>query len=349
MRSTTTVLVLLAAGAALTACRGANTARPIAIEPTSPTPVEGSVLRERAIELLERFVRDENAMVRANAVEALSLVPTRLLPLLPAALNDPNPGVRTIALVASGRLKACDLTPLARASLQHESEFVRSAAIFASARCDDKSNIELLAATLFRGSTTRARAHAAFLLGELGDKSALPMLRQAAQQRVPRSSEVENRLMQLQVAEAMLKLGDDAALGTLHAALFPARPEDLEATVLAAQILGEIGSRSSRPDLQNLLAGDPGKDPRMPAEVRLAAATALTRLGELGTPQAWKVGREYANSADPAIRAQAAHLLGWSRPVTDADAIQTLLNDPNPLVQVAAAAAVIRQQGQAAR
>ncbi|MBX3365549.1 MAG: HEAT repeat domain-containing protein [Phycisphaeraceae bacterium] len=311
--------------------------------PTALTAVQASALREQALELLERMVRDENAQVRSNAIEALSMIPTRLQPILPAAINDPNVGARTTALIAAGRLRACDLAPLATASIQHESEFVRTASAFMLSRCDDHRHIHMLSQVLFHGSSTATRAQAAFLLGELGDPSALPMLRQAAQQRVPRASDIENRLMHLQVAEAMLKLGDHTALGTLHAALFPARPEDLEATVLAAQILGETGSRSSRPDLQNLLAGDPNKDPRMPAEVRLAAATALVRMGEAGPPQAWKVGREYSTHADAPIRAQAAHLLGWSRPVTDVQSLRNLLDDPNPLVQVAAAAGIVRQ------
>jgi hypothetical protein len=50
-------------------------------------------------------------------------------------------------------------------------------------------------------------------------------------------------MMELQISEARVKLGDEEALIDIRAALFPARSEDLEATALAAQIAANCAPR----------------------------------------------------------------------------------------------------------
>lgn len=62
------------------------------------------------------------------------------------------------------------------------------------------------------------------------------------------------RLLQLQLAEAMVKLGEDDQIATIRAALYPSRPEDLEATALAVQIIGQVKDRGSIDELIYLSA-----------------------------------------------------------------------------------------------
>lgn len=340
-----TLPVSLLCLATLAACTG-NSTRPVAVlPPPAPlTQVERSEIRERALSYLVQAASDPDAQTRANAIESLMLAPARLFPLLPAALSDTNLGVRSVACVAAGKLRWCEQPALLHALLGDSSDFVRASAMFALARCDESTDLTPLASLLFGAPRVGLRSHTAFLLGEIGNPSALPMLRQASSARIPRASEVELRLLQLQIAEAMFKLGDDSQLPTLHGALFVARPEDLEATVLATQILGQIGSRKSAPDLVNLLAWKDETGSQMPAEVRLAAAAAL---GQIGVPETTSgrpetVALQYMESSTPAIRAQAAAVFGYCGGNASISALLRLWKDPDPQVRVAAAGALVR-------
>jgi HEAT repeat protein len=54
------------------------------------------------------------------------------------------------------------------------------------------------------------------------------------------------------------------------------------------------------------------------------------------------VALAYTDSESFTIRAQAAAVLGWSHDATIVARLATLLDDPNPLVQVAAAGAILQ-------
>src|SRR5690606_25134635 len=125
-----------------------------------------------------------------------------------------------------------------RPLVRDESPMARLAAVYALHRCGDTSpdaDLTPLGAALWDESP-RVRAHAAFILGEIGDPSAIPMLRDSLRAPANRVSRSEVRLTQLQIAEARIKLGDEEPLHEVRAALYPSRPDDLEATALAAQI-----------------------------------------------------------------------------------------------------------------
>lgn len=319
-------------------------ARPNAVPPaTGPTltEVERSALREQALDALVRGASDAVPQVRANALEALASTPTRLVPLLPSALADPNPGVRAVAAALVGRLRRCELAPLVEPLTLDDSEYARASALFALGRCDASRDMGPLATILTGSTSTRARAHAAYLLGELGNTSAMPMLRQAAGTDVPRASPIEVRLLQLQIAEALYKLGDQSQISTLHSALLVAAPEDLEAAALAVQILGEVGSRRSVPDIVNLLAWSDERGGQMPAEVRLGAAAALAKLGRR---DGWIVAQEFEESVSPVLRAQAAHVFGRVGRDEDLGSLKRLLGDEDGLVRIAAAGAIAGEQ-----
>lgn len=335
--------LVVASGCAGSARSGTPTPNPLdhptGVLASPQSPVARSQLRERAIELLVEMSVSEWSQVRANAIESLAMVPARLEGVLPAALTDENLGVRTVAAMTLGRAGICELDALAEPLLEDRSEFVRAAAIFALARCGQPVDRSPLAEMLLHGSSPKLRAHAAYLVGELGDRSAMQMLRQAARGFLPHASDIEARLMQLQIAEAMYKLGDLDQLHTLLSALFVSRAEDLEATALAAQIIGEIGGRRGINDLINLAVYRDETGLAMPAEIRLAAAGSLAKLGRRDGSY---IALEYLASTSPVIRAQAAIVLGETRHLENLTQLESMMSDDSELVRVAAATGILK-------
>src|SRR5690606_19271735 len=135
----------------------------------------------------------------------------------------------------------------------------------------------------------------------------LAMLREAAKSAPARAPAAEVRLMNVQIAEAMAKPGDTAQLETIRAALYPSRPEELQATALAANVIGHLSDRAAIDELVYLTAAWDEQKNYMPAEVRLAAAGSLARLG---LRKGSFLADEYSGHAMPALRAQAAHVYG---------------------------------------
>jgi HEAT repeat protein len=297
-----------------------------------------SQLREQAIDLLLRATTSGQPEFRANAIEGLLSAPSRLKPVLPVALSDASAGVRTVAALAAGRLKAKDnaaaLTPLRSDS----SPFVRAAAIYALVRIGEPVDPTPLS-TMLRDPDTRVRAHAAFVLGELGNSSALKMLRDASGTSSPRSDPTQIRIMQLQIAEAMVKLGDERAVSEIRAALYPASPQDLEAATLAAQIIGQVRDQSSRGELILLTTSNDQQQGRYPAETRLAAAGALAKLGN---PRGGFIAKEYSTSPIATQRAQSALVYGETRLTEHLAPLATLMADADPAVRLSAAAAILK-------
>lgn len=331
---------------ALSGCSGpAKNGGSAEARPQPSVEISRSVLREDAIILLGEFADHESAQVRANAIEALSVAPARLRAILPKALGDENGGVRAVAAMTIGKIGACDLAPLCEPLLHDPSPFARLAAIYAQSSCDDDRHTAELAEYLLHHESIRVRAQTAFILGELGNRSGAALLRHAAAQGVGRASDAEFRLLQLQIAEALAKLGDESQRDILVAALFVSRPEDLEATALATQILGEIRSRRSAPELQNLIAYRDEQGRSMPAEIRLNAGIALAKLGGMDAGLAARLsalGDEFARHRNPLLRAQTAILRGHIGGAAEVSALREMLTDGNPLVQVASGSGILQ-------
>jgi HEAT repeat protein len=302
-----------------------------------------SELREQALALLVQIASQGPDEARANALEALSGTPARLGGVIEPALAAKSAGVRGVAAMVVGRARLAPVAELCRPLLNDSSVMVRAGAVYALRRSGMDVDPTLLADMLFDPSP-RVRAHAAFILGELGDKSAVPMIRESLRERGPgaaRAAQGELRAMELQMAEARVKLGDDTALSEIRTALFPARAEDLEATVLACQIVGQIRDQQYANQLINLTKQKDDAGSPMPPEVRLAAAGGLAKLGKQPRNAA-VVGREYAQHENDAVRAQAAFVLGESRDTESLPTLERLLSDPVNRVKVSAAAAIVK-------
>jgi HEAT repeat protein len=319
---------------------GGTFAAPAAAVAKYQEPVAASQLRERAITMLTEMTSDPTPQIRGNAIEALSVTPARLEPHVPAGLRDPNAGVRSTTAMMVGKAQITRAVSAVRPLLTDASPYVRASAIYALRRCGQDVDPSELAALVLQDPSPRVRAHAAYLLGELGDPSALGLLHDAARQSMPRAPAVEVRILQIQLAEAMVKLGEEDQLGTIRAALYPSRLEDLEVMALAVQSLGQLRDRGS---IDELILISARKDPlgnKYPAEVRLGVAGALARMG---LDQGTFIADEFAgNPQIPALRAQAAYTYGEIGRPENLAKLEVLMDDPEGIVRVSSAAAVLR-------
>jgi HEAT repeat protein len=307
--------------------------------PAAPDPIAISALRERALDLLAESAAGQDPQLRANALEAMSASPVRLVPLIAIALRDENAGVRSTAAVIVGKSNLRDLAAAVRPLLNDPSPFVRASAIYAMARTGAQVDRTPLAGLLLGDPSPRVRAHAAFLLGEMGDRSATGLLKEAARTPVPRAPAAEVRLMQVQIAEAMVKLGDEAQIESIRAALYPSRPEELEATALAVQVIGHLRDRGAIDELVYLTAVRDEMGSPMPAEVRLGAAASLARLG---LRRGAFLADEFAEHRTPTLRAQAAHVYGEVGDPAHLPRLERMMADSDGLVRVSAAAAIVK-------
>lgn len=306
-----------------------------------------AALHPRAVEQIVRAARSPEAVLRANAVEASAAIPDRALPIVHLAIDDPIAPVRFAALATMGRLRLKSLVPVAEPRLRDDSEPVRAAAMFALYRCGAKVDITPMAKMLM-SRRPAMRGNVAMLLGRMGDPSAAPMLHDAALrdgEKFDASSAsgaltpgaVSLAISRMQIAEAMVMLGDRTALEPIRAASVFAVSDEVR--VLAVQMLGRLGDADMEAALLDMLGTMPPEPGGEPPEVQLAAAEALARLN-------WTkgLGVALAGAAQPSVtlRQQAAMTLGLYR--TDPRAVaalEKLLEDPSQAVRLAAAAAVV--------
>lgn len=300
--------------------------------------VERTALRERALDLLTELTASSQPEVRANAGEALARTPSRLKPYAGALLADQNLGVRGITAMAVGKAKIKGFSDQLRRLSRENTPIIKASALYALRNTGETVDLSPISDMLTSGEP-QTRAHAAFVLGELGDASALPMLRDVARSTEVHGSYGQVRSMELQIAEARAKLGDVEALHEIRAGLFPAQAEDLEVTALACQIVGELKDRTQIDRLVNLttMTDDQGKP--MPAEVRLAAAGALAKIG---LRQGSFIAAEYVSSPVEPQRSQAAYVFGETGQIANLVTLEKMLQDESGRVRVAAAAAIVR-------
>lgn len=326
---------------------------PLQYQMVAADAAEQARLRDAAVDHLRSMTKDEYALYRANAIEALQAEPALGEAAAREGLLDPNLGVRFVSAMAIGQQRYAAAAPLAHALLRDESESVQVAAIFALLRNGIHADPSLLG-RLLRSPDPRVAGNAALVLGELGDPSAVAMLHDAIEYNSIQATHQQNRLVQLQMAEAMAKLGDETAIGRIRAQLYSRRPEEGELTALAASILGPLGAISTVQDLRGIVGM--WRQYRNSAEVRLAA---LASLAQLGDPLPIELVLEYVHEvweqppgqgqASPAyaysaaVHAQAAYALGQYPAVQALPYLARLFHESvEPEVRLQAAAAIVR-------
>jgi HEAT repeat protein len=321
---------------------------PVALQEPSaaPRPPRAEIdAGSAAVGLLLQATNASHPLLRANAIEALHPVRAAVAEPARRALADENEGVRFVAAMTVGRLRLEDEVHLVEPLLDDPSPSVQAAAIYALRRCDRRANPTVLA-TMLASSDPGARGNAAMILGELGDPSAIEMLREAGSQRSLRMSPASARVVELQIAEAMVRLGDDQQIEVIRAALFAPEKEG-EITALACAICGEIGDQAYAPTLADIAMRTGLRQEA--TEVRIAAAQAVGRIsaGSAGARAVVSVPLEFLTDADPMIRAQAAAAVGHFQEAEHEASLAVLLGDKDPFVQIAAAGAILRIRGAA--
>ena len=293
-------------------------------------------LRDTSIALLQRASVAPNALLRANALEAMQHAPEHLAPLVQQGLVDENHGVRFIAAMVIGDQEMVYLAHLLEPLLRDPSESVRAAAIYGLHRCGQPVDLTPLAGMVI-SEDPEVRGNAAMVLGRLGNPTAAPVIRQAVGRGMELVTEARVKMVDLQLAEALVELGDAHEIEGIRAALF-APPEQGELTALACMICGRLKDERVVPNLMRL-ALQTGQN-RQPAEVRMTAVWALAQIDPSQAPL--EVPLEYVADPQFQLRAQAALTLGEIGDPAALPRLATLLDDNSPLVQVAAASGILR-------
>ena len=302
----------------------------------APSQIDISALQQMAAKQVLVSARSQRADIRANAIEAAEALPRRRGVLAEAGLRDPDPVVRFASLVVIGKMKIVAVAAGARNLINDPNDSVRAAAYFALARCfGTNRNANPMAiditpiAAMALSENPNTRANAALILGLLGDKSSIQLLRAAATRSAPRVAQVKQRLVNLQIAEAIVRLGDNDAIDAIRAGAFS---QFDEVRVDAINMLGRAGDRRFEPAFLQILDAD------TPIEVKVAASGTLARFGR---GEGLDVVLKSALSDNPVLRAQAAYVLGLFRNQPAMQLLGRMLNDKSEQVRISAAAAIL--------
>ncbi len=288
------------------------------------------------MDVLDQASLSDDPLMRANAIEALAPETEALRAAVLRGLVDSNEGVRFVATMSIGRDHLCGVSHLLQPMLQDESASVRVAAIYSLTACGQEVDLNPLASAIF-GDNAADRANAALVLAELGNETAIPMIRQGMGQDFKSYDPARSRTIDLLMAESVVRLGDRTELEAIRAAMF-APPEHSEMTALACQMLARLDDRVAIPNLVELASGN---GPRKAGpELRLVAAAALARMEPGQVPRGLVI--EQINADSPAVRLQVATVLGALKDPTFEPQLTILLNDAQPRVQMAAAAAILQ-------
>lgn len=298
------------------------------------------VIRDAAVEILLQAADSEDPLLRANAIEALHATPQYLAPILKHGLLDPNRGVRFVAAMTVGDLQMSEIAHLLSPLLEDGSLSVQSSAIYAMHRCGFEVDLTPLAGMLFTDDP-EVRGNVAMILGKLGNPSAIPMLKKAAHQEMVRVDNARKRIVNLQIAQSMVKLGENSELEVIRAALF-APVDQGEIIALACQICGQLRDGQTLSNLLDLALRQGIR--QQSAEIRMAAASAVSKIDPSRAP--YEVPRAYLRSSLPTLRAQAAITLGLTHHPEVLATLGPMLSDSVPIVQIAAAGAILRNSAE---
>ncbi len=315
----------------------APAAKPSADIPAATPLARLDAYRDDAMEIVRWSASRPDAQLRAHALEAVQHAPDLALPLVTLGLSDESPVVRFHALYTAGKLRLAALTNIFGEAFRDDDprpsrDHVRSAVIFAAARCgvaDDRTMSEM--ANLLQHPDPRVRANAAMLTGDLGNDTAIPLIKFATfRPKGDMSPGIAWQLLAVQAAEAKAKLGDPDGLAELRRSAYSNFDE---VRIISVQALGRLGDDAFWTNFNNFLVENP-------VEFRLAAAESLARLdrdrGGMLTVMA-----EAANHPLATVRAQSAFALGQYNNDLARGYLARLLKDADPSVRISAAAAVL--------
>ena len=301
-------------------------------------PVESSGnARLAAVTLLRQATTSQVPIYRANGCEALTSSPADLRAVVVPLLSDPNRGVRFVAAMGVGRANLTDLADQVQPLLVDESPSVRAAAICALTKLGRPVDPSPLGAMVV-SDDPEIRSNAFLVLGELGNKSAVAMIRASLGKGMQQVNPARIRIVELQAAEALVRLGEPDGIEPIRAALY-APSEQAEFTALAAQQVARLKDEGSRPILMRLIDGT-GISAR-PTEIRIVCASALAQISVQDASAVTRFARTLVKDREAAVRAEAALALGYASGPMAVSELEPMLFDPSPSVQLAAALAIV--------
>jgi HEAT repeat protein len=218
---------------------------------------------------------------------------------------------------------------------------VRAAAIATLAKLGRTVDPTPLAA-MVRSDDPEVRSNAYLVLGEMGNRSAVPMIRESLGKGMRQVNPARVRVVELQGAEALVRLGEPDGIEPIRAALF-APGEQAEFTALAAQQVARLRDDGSRAILMRLIDGT-GISAR-PTEVRIGCAVALAQISPEDAQAVVRFARTLAKDREPVVRAQAGLALAMAGGAAAVPEIEPMLLDPDPTVQLAVAKGLLAATG----
>ena len=301
------------------------------VSPSGPSAGSRTANYERAMVTLQVNARDPNAAIRANCVEALqSSEDPRAAEVIEQGLHDPQWVVRFASCMAAGKRKAANLKPvLLTLAKDDPNDSVRAGAVYGLYRMGDYTYLNLLLKTR-NSPDASVRANTFMVFGLLGDKSIIGLLKVSIHERDPRAK--------FELTAALARLGDEDAQRVIASLVLSKVAEDQWNSLMVASDLP--------PDavINSLLVAvkDPLPMQGHPRELEIRRQLLAARaLGKMGKITGGKLALQYKKDASADVRALAALALGDLLLATEEYAVADMLSDPDPQVQIAAAAAVV--------
>ena len=303
--------------------------------PKVPMLVDGETVREIALSILRQATVSTTPRLRANAIESLRFAPTNVLEAaVRIGLGDDNRGVRFVAAMMIGERQLCNISMLLEPMLLDDSKSVQAAAMFSIYKCGRKVDLNPLA-QMINSENPELRGNAAMVLGRMGNDSAKNIIRDAVKSTPSSITPIRRRLVNLQMAEALILLGEVEELEVIRAAIFSSAQE-AEVTAIACQIAGRLRDVEVTSTLESITM----TPNRYPDEIRLVAATALAEINPERVPMDDVL--RFTSSDSPNLRSQCATVLGVQGNPLSLGPLALMMEDSDPLVQVSAAGAVLR-------
>jgi HEAT repeat protein len=295
-----------------------------------PTPIDQK-LRDAANHELSVALLASDPLTRVHALEGIGDTDgiSHRAEII-NALRDPDAHVRFAAALAAGELKLPEAHDQLVAMAEEESVNVHVAVRYALHRLGDthlSHELERLAADpnpLVRGNT-------AFVLGMLGEPSALKILRSLR-------DDPEAPVRQ-QASEAMWRLGDEQGMTDLISMSLSKHPDD---QMIALIGLAMPRNTRVRQHIKTALFGEQHAEKDHEEWLLAVPLVAARALGMLGWDDGYGWALKGAVSSDPQLRTLAALAIGAIGRSDSQDILKGLLADKDAGVQIAAATAILQ-------
>lgn len=226
----------------------------------------GNDLEKQAARIIQLGLSSSHPQVRANAIEiAAGTGKPQFMAEVQRLTKDELVPIRFAAAVAIGESKYSAGKNDVAQLLKDEDENVRLAADFCLVMLGGSKSYTEQIRKAMASDDQQIRANAAFLLGKIGDRKALPLLYHAIK------DEASDDRVRLNAIEAIARLNDEKIYHKLWAMLISAYIDD---RVFGIRAMGALGTTQARDAILTMLKDD------LP-EVRLVAAEQLGNMGNM--------------------------------------------------------------------